>query len=322
MARHHDDDLEAAIAERRRQRHAVERRRHRQVVRRRLTALTALAVMIAAPLVTFGGGKHDVAKATFAAPPTTAPHARDTSLAGIAEANAHPFKRVTGLDGPVPILAYHVIHAAPPGAPNAGLFVPAGELKRELNWLDRNGYEVVTLDQVFNAFNSGAEIAAKPIVVSFDDGYLTQYRRAAPLLAAHGWPGVLNLKVNAVRQHELTEAMVKEMIAAGWEIDAHTITHPDVTTLDPAGLHREIAGSRDRLRRRFGVPVNFFCYPSGAYNDAAVAAVQAAGYVGATTIEPGLADPAEPFTLARVRIEPGDGPAGLYRKLSTFAGTP
>ena len=68
------------------------------------------------------------------------------------------------------------------------------------------------------------------------------------------------------------------MLRDGWEIDAHTLTHPDLTTVDAARLRREVAGSRRWLRQTFAVPVNFFAYPSGRYNPAVEAAVRAAGY--------------------------------------------
>ena len=79
------------------------------------------------------------------------------------------------------------------------------------------------------------------------------------------------------------------MLRDGWEIDAHTLTHPDLTTVDAAGLRREVGGSRRWLRRAFGVPVDFFAYPAGRYNPAVEAAVRAAGYMGATTTQPGQA---------------------------------
>ncbi len=107
-------------------------------------------------------------------------------------------------------------------------------------------------------------------------------------------------------------------MAAGWEIDAHTLTHPDLTTLDGDALTREVARSRREIRRRFGVTARFFCYPSGRYDAAVVAAVRAAGFEGATTTEPGLARRDEPFTLARIRIDRGDGSAGLARKLAAL----
>jgi hypothetical protein len=68
----------------------------------------------------------------------------------------------------------------------------------------------------------------------------------------------------------------------------------------------------------FHVPVSFFCYPAGRYDDAAVAAVRAAGYVGATTTDYGLATPADMYTLKRVRVNGDDGVAGLAAKLTAL----
>jgi peptidoglycan/xylan/chitin deacetylase (PgdA/CDA1 family) len=125
--------------------------------------------------------------------------------------------------------------------------------------------------------------------------------------------------VNLVTRNEkpawgLRPAKVRSLIRAGWEIDAHTISHLDLASLDAASLRRE-AGSRRLIRRQFGVPVDFFCYPAGRFNPAVVAAVKAAGYLGATTEQPGLARPGERFTLPRVRIGRSDGPEGPVRKL-------
>jgi hypothetical protein len=81
---------------------------------------------------------------------------------------------------------------------------------------------------------------------------------------------------------------------------------------------REVAGSRAEIRGRFHVPAEFFCYPAGLYNARVVAAVRAAGFAGATTVRFGLARPSEPYTLARVRIDGGDGVAGVRGKLATL----
>jgi peptidoglycan/xylan/chitin deacetylase (PgdA/CDA1 family) len=109
---------------------------------------------------------------------------------------------------------------------------------------------------------------------------------------------------------------VRKLIAAGWAIDAHSLTHADLALAGGAALTREISGSRREIRRLFGVVPRFFCYPAGRYDAEAIAAVEAAGYEGATTTEPGLASPDEPFTLARIRIDRGDGAAGLAHKLA------
>lgn len=226
---------------------------------------------------------------------------------------------VTGFDRPAPILMYHAIGAAPPDAAMPELFVPQAEFAEQLEWLANRGYHAVTMGQLFEAWQQGTPIPPKPVVLSFDDGLRSQYVGALPLLRERGWPGVLNLKLESLEQGELSAAMVREMLAAGWELGSHTLTHPDLAELSGGALEAEVADSRERLAERFGVPVDFFCYPGGSYDDEVLAAVKAAGYAGATTTREGLADPETPYELARIRIGPGDGAAGLKRKLAAAA---
>lgn len=153
-------------------------------------------------------------------------------------------------------------------------------------------------------------------MLTFDDGYRSVFENALPVLSDLGWPAVLNLKVGNLKEPwGLSERRVRELAAAGWELGAHTITHPDLRTLDDAALEREVAGSRAEIVRRFGVPVDFFCYPAGRYDDRVIAAVRRAGFLGATTTIEGLATAGDPFELRRVRISRGDGVRGLASAL-------
>ena len=218
---------------------------------------------------------------------------------------------------PVPILMYHVIADPPASAPFPDLYVSRSELRDQVRWLAAAGYEAVTLGRVFDAWHGRATLPPRPVVLSFDDGYRSHMTAARPMLAARRWPGVLNLDLsNLTPSWGISAAGVRRLIADGWEIDAHSLTHADLSSLGGAALTREVSGSRREIRRLFGVLPRFFCYPAGRYDAEAVAAVEAAGYEGATTTEPGLARPATPFTLARVRVSRGDGAVGLARKLS------
>ncbi len=67
--------------------------------------------------------------------------------------------------------------------------------------------------------------------------------------------------------------------------------------------------------RLTGTPVEFFCYPSGKYDAAAIAEVKRAGFLGATTVDPGLASRRELWTLKRVRVDERDTAETLRRKL-------
>jgi peptidoglycan/xylan/chitin deacetylase (PgdA/CDA1 family) len=219
-------------------------------------------------------------------------------------------------DLPVPILMYHVIGPRPAGAPFPDLYVSRADFARQLRWLASHRYHAVTLRDVHEYWHGRLALPRKPIVLTFDDGYRGQFTIAGPLLRAREWPGVLNLEVAHTVHGDLTPRMIRRLLADGWELASHTFTHPDLTALDARRLTREVAGSRRWLRRRFGVDVDFFCYPAGRYNRGVIAAVRASGYLGATTTVPGLARRASPFTLSRIRIDAADGVRGLAEKLA------
>ena len=85
------------------------------------------------------------------------------------------------------------------------------------------------------------------------------------------------------------------MLRDGWEIDAHTLTHPDLTTVDASRLRREVAGSRREAAPRVRRARGLLRLPLGQYNPVVEAAVRAAGYMGATTTQPGRSSTPRPI---------------------------
>ncbi|HEY1688458.1 MAG TPA: polysaccharide deacetylase family protein [Solirubrobacteraceae bacterium] len=201
---------------------------------------------------------------------------------------------------------YHVINPPPPGAPFPGLYVPKAELAEQLHALARAGYDAVTLEQLSSHWRKGTRLPkGKPVVISFDNGYESQYRNALPVLRRLGWKGVENIQLTGLppSQGGLSHAEVMGLLAAGWELDTQGISHAELPALNAAELRYQVAAARRRLARRYEVPVNWFCYPSGHYNPMVVAAVQAAGYKGSTTVVPGWASrSSDPYRLPRLRV--------------------
>lgn len=216
----------------------------------------------------------------------------------------------------VPILMYHVIAEAPAGEAYPELWVAPERFAAQMEAVARAGYEAVTLEQVLAGWDEGAPLPERPIVITFDDGYLSQSVNAGPVLEKLGWPGVLYLTLRNIGD-SIPEASVRKLLRAGWELGAHTATHPDLRTLDAAGSQRELDDVRDELRKRFDAPVDAFCFPAGKYDASVIDAVRAAGYTSATTVDPGWADAGTPrFELPRVRVDPGDTPDGLLEKIA------
>jgi peptidoglycan/xylan/chitin deacetylase (PgdA/CDA1 family) len=258
--------------------------------------LLAAAMLVAG----CGGGSHPPSTG----PPhtTPAPAITDTQIAPVTRPPVPSGPR----NAPVPILMYHVVARAPSGTPYPDLWVSPGRFDSEIHALAHAGFHATTLDAVWRAWHGGGQMVRHPVVLSFDDGYQSQSMHARRLLDHLGWPGVLNLEVDNVRQKGgISGDEVRAMMHDGWEIDAHTLTHPDLTTVDPVRLRHEVAGSRQWLQRTFGVPVRFFAYPAGRYDPLVEAEVRRAGFTGATTTAGGIASRHDDrYAMPRIRVTP------------------
>lgn len=318
-----DDEL----LQRRRAQRAAQRRR--RALRRRLSAGAALLAVVVVLVVVIGSagggftaqhargrGPSSNARNVVAAPARTPAHPRRGSTA-----TALPVGDGTPGSATVPVLMYHVIAPPPSGAPFPGLYVLPAEFAAQMQALRNNGWHPVTLDQLWANWRSGARLpAGKPIVLTFDNGYHSQYAAALPVLRRLGWVADENIQLTGLppSQGGLTDAEVRGLVDAGWELDTQGTSHADLIALDSSQLHDQIVTSRATIRRRYHVPVNWFCYPSGHYNATVVAAVRAAGYVGSTTVIPGWANRAnDPYRLPRLRVLSQTSPSALLAQIAT-----
>jgi peptidoglycan/xylan/chitin deacetylase (PgdA/CDA1 family) len=224
-----------------------------------------------------------------------------------------------------PILMYHVINPPPPGAKFPGLYVSGEELSEQMDALARAGFHAVTMDQLLANWTHGARLPGKPVVLSFDNGYQSQLTVAEPVLSRHGWVGVENLQLTGLppAQGGLSQTQVSELVADGWELDTQGISHADLIAISSSALHEQVAVARLQLQRRYHVPVNWFCYPSGHYDQAVVEAVKAAGFVGSTTVVPGWAAPSQDaYRLPRLRVLGGTSGSQLLGEIEAIRSNP
>jgi peptidoglycan/xylan/chitin deacetylase (PgdA/CDA1 family) len=307
--------------------------RDRRAHRRRLLAvggLVAVIVAVAAVVALAGGGSSKPSVGRSAAQGA----ARRRASAGHGGARGAASRAVPGSPGvhgsakpqAAAILMYHVINPPPSGAPFPGLYVEPGEFAEQMQALASAGYHAVTMDQLWANWHEGAPLpAGKPIVLSFDNGYQSQYSQALPVLRRLGWVGVENIQLTGLppSQGGLSPAQVHGLLSAGWELDTQGFSHADLIALDASALHYQVAVARSTIQRLYHVPVNWFCYPSGHYDATVVAAVQAAGYRGSTTVVPGWAQPTgDPNRLPRLRVLGGTSGAQLLSEIASIRREP
>ena len=278
----------------------------------------SILILVAIGLAACGSTQHSVStRAAQKSPGQTAhsstPHSTVTGAA-------------TGRPGttPVPILMYHVINPPPPSAPYPGLYVPAGEFAAQMQALKAAGWHAVTLDQLKAFWTRGVPLpAGKPIVLTFDNGYQSQYSNALPVLKQMGWVGNEMMQLTGLppSQGGLSDSQIRALIAGGWELDTQGISHADLIALPASELHYQVFAARQLLRQRYGVPVDWFAYPSGHYNASVIATLKSAGFAGSVTVVPGWASPGDDsFRLPRLRVLGGTSPSALLAQIASAQG--
>jgi peptidoglycan/xylan/chitin deacetylase (PgdA/CDA1 family) len=153
-----------------------------------------------------------------------------------------------------------------------------------MDWLAQNGFHPITLEDLNAYLNGERGLPARPVILTFDDGYADFYTTALPILRRHDFRAVAYVVSGFIgRPGYMTAAQVQAADRAGIEIGSHTVDHVNLTTQSSGNLRYELTASKQALEHLLGHPVLSFCYPSGRFNARVVAAVRAAGYRDATT---------------------------------------
>ncbi len=234
----------------------------------------------------------------------------------------------------VPILMYHYISGVPVNDPNPvlrqSLSVSPQLFSQQLDYLKQNGFHSITLNQLMNALYYGTSLPSKPIVLTFDDGYLDGYTAAYPALKAHGFSAMFYIITGKVGwQGQTNWDQLREMLANGMQLGSHTIHHVDMghTYLaSPKLANQEAQVSQKDMQNHLGISIQHFCYPSGGpfkghdttLQQQVVALLATNGYIDATT-DPGptgvMQSSLTPFVLLRLRI---DGRSSLQFFINTI----
>lgn len=187
----------------------------------------------------------------------------------------------------VPVLYYHSVMQEVGNE----VRMPPEQFEAQMAFLQDQGYQSVTLSQLYQAKYFQGTLPSKAFVITFDDGYVDNYTTAFPILKKYGFvAAVFMVSSYANGEGFMSWAQLEELVSNGWEIESHSATHPNLSTIDAAALLSEVESPKKLLEKELGRTVNFFAYPYGEFNEDVVLAVKKAGYLMAFTTERGWAD--------------------------------
>lgn len=193
----------------------------------------------------------------------------------------------------VPILMYHYVSTPPPDADKyrRDLSVEPAQLRRQLQYLAENGFTTIDFYALARAIAGQDALPDKPVIITFDDGYVDNYVHAFPLLQEFGMTATFFIVTEFVDfgyAPYMTWEMLHEMAAAGMRLEPHSKTHVNLATADHAMQVYQILGSQETLAYHIGYTPRFFAYPSGFYSDEVIAVLRDLDFWGAVTTEYGV----------------------------------
>jgi O-antigen/teichoic acid export membrane protein/peptidoglycan/xylan/chitin deacetylase (PgdA/CDA1 family) len=218
-------------------------------------------------------------------------------------------------------VAYHGVDEVRPEQDPENLCIAPARFREQLELLTRAGFELMTVAELAERA-AGGEPPPGLASISFDDGLEDNHRVVLPILRELGVAATVYVTTGFIgrpnewmggRARYMTEDELRDLRRAGFELGAHSVSHPDLSTLGADDCRREVRESMAAVEAIAGEPVRTFAYPFCRYGDEAIAAVRDAGLLAAVTCE-GRGD-WSPYTMKRALITGKDGLASFVAKL-------
>ncbi len=209
----------------------------------------------------------------------------------------------------VPVLMYHSVDDA-----GSVISTAPSVFTQQMRWLHDHAYHVIPLSTLVGHLRRGEPLPDRAAVVTFDDGFLTVYTTAFPILAQFRFPATVFLVAGycggqndwpgqpgaAPRRPLLSWTQVREMESGGIEFGGHTLSHPRLDRLRPEQIEREVIDSKSMIEDRVGHGADLFAYPYGKWSHESRAIVGRVCSGACTTHLALVRSRSDPLVLSRI----------------------
>ncbi|WP_243735096.1 polysaccharide deacetylase family protein [Paenibacillus turpanensis] len=200
----------------------------------------------------------------------------------------------------IPVLNYHSVSVEPG---NSAVVTPE-QFAEQMEYLFNEGYTPLKLADFIEIYEFKKAPPQKPVLLTFDDGYVDNLTAADPVLKKYQFPATVFVSPGvAGTKNFMNWEQIRELHKAGWDIQAHGMTHPQLPKLSKDKQEHEIKESKRLIEEELGTKVEVFCYPYGQYNKTTLSLLKENGYRYAFTIQQGRTTTEQPaLELKRIFV--------------------
>ena len=181
----------------------------------------------------------------------------------------------------ISIFLVWILHSDPDGVPiltycrvndidKNELTLTVEQFDAQMKYLVEEGYNVISTDELVDAWEGKSSLPKKPVVITFDDGHVDAYKNVFPILQKYNLKATFFIVTDSVNLYPdyLTWQQVREMQSSGFaDIESHTLSHRDLTKVYSRDkLWDQIYGSKQAIEWYLKKPANFIAYPYGKYD--------------------------------------------------------
>lgn len=228
----------------------------------------------------------------------------------------------------IPILMYHQIVDEGFTSPHK-IYITEKNFEKHLLFFKKEGFTTLTFKDLYE-FKMGLKdfslFPKKPLILTFDDGYVNNLTKAAPLLKKYGFTGVIYLLAHhhtsnywdsdsGAPNMELMNASQRQEISQFMEIGSHGFDHKKLSNMSLEEAQTEITDSKKALESEFHQTIYSYAYTYGIRHEFSSLIAASADYKYAVnTTTGGFHHEEDPYSLFRVSIFPTDDERSLKRK--------
>ncbi len=175
------------------------------------------------------------------------------------------------LQNEIAVLCYHQVHEQKKGEPASAITISPTLFAAQIKMLHDSGYNILLPADLYEHFTSQKALPAKAMMITFDDNTESQYTNALPVLNRYGYKAVFFVMTVSINKSMfMTSKQLQDLCQQGHVIGCHTWDHHNVTTYNGNDWQLQLDKPLKQLQQITGRPVEYFAYPYGAWNAAAV----------------------------------------------------